>query len=117
MSPILRGGVADARNISPELMADLYRTGNRPWHYRAFISLIRNAASWEHAQDVYAGVNVPALLIWGDQDWSRGAERARTRALIPKAVTKTIADAGHFLPLDQPRQLLELIVNFASAAA
>jgi len=32
-------------------------------------------------------------------------------------VTKTIADAGHFLPLDQPRQLLELIVGFAGAAA
>jgi pimeloyl-ACP methyl ester carboxylesterase len=71
----------------------------------------------KHAQHVYASVNVPALSVWGDQDRLRSAERTRTHALIPKAVTKTIAGGGHFPPLDQPRQLLELIVNFAGAAA
>jgi pimeloyl-ACP methyl ester carboxylesterase len=83
MSPILRGGVADPSSISPALMAEMYRVGNRPWHYRAFISLIRNAESFELAQKDYGRIAVPALLIWGDQDWSRPPERERTRSLIP----------------------------------
>jgi hypothetical protein len=29
---------------------------------------------------------------------------------------KTVAGAGHFLPLDRPRELAELIVGFAAAA-
>jgi pimeloyl-ACP methyl ester carboxylesterase len=47
MRPILQGGVADAGSIPPALMTEMYETGNRPRHYRAFISLLRNGRSWE----------------------------------------------------------------------
>jgi len=57
---------------------------------------------------------VPALLIWGDQDWSRPSERERTRSLIPKVEMKTVADGGHFLPLDRPKELLELLIGLAA---
>ena len=113
MRPILQGGVADADSIPPALMTELYETGDRPWHYRAFISLMRNAESWEAAQKEYGRIGVPVLLIYGDRDWSRPAERERTRALIPGATMKTIAGGGHFLPLDRPRELTELIIGFA----
>jgi pimeloyl-ACP methyl ester carboxylesterase len=113
MSPILRGSVADPSSISPALMAEMYRVGNRPWHYRAFISLIRNAESFELAQKDYGRIAVPALLIWGDQDWSRPPERERTRSLIPNVEMKTLA-GGHFLPLDRPKELLELLIGFAA---
>jgi len=115
MSPILRGGVADASSISPAVMAEMYRVGNRPRHYRAFISLLRNAESWELAQNDYGRINVRALLIWGDKDWSRPSERERTRSLIPNVVMETIEGGGHFLPLDQPREALDLLVRFAGA--
>src|SRR6476659_11196383 len=42
---VLRGGVADASSIPPALMQEMYLVGNRPGHYRAFLSLLRNAAS------------------------------------------------------------------------
>jgi pimeloyl-ACP methyl ester carboxylesterase len=113
MSPILRGGVADADSISPALMAEMYRVGNRRRHYSAFISLLRNAESWELAQKNYGRINVPVLLIWGDKDWSRPSERERTRSLIPSVVMKTVEGGGHFLPLDRPREVSELLTGFA----
>ena len=108
-------GVVDPNSISPALMAEMYRVGDRPWHYRAFISLMRNAESWEAAQNEYGRIGVPVLLIYGDRDWSRPAERERTRALIPGATMKTIAGGGHFLPLDRPQELSEMIIGFAGA--
>jgi hypothetical protein len=42
----------------------MYEVGNRPGHYRAFISLLRNAASWQTATKVYGNINVPVLLVW-----------------------------------------------------
>jgi pimeloyl-ACP methyl ester carboxylesterase len=113
MRPILRSGVAQPGSISPALMSEMYQVGNRPRHYRAFISLIRNAASFEQAQKDYGRVAVPVLLVWGDRDWSRPSERERTRSLIPNVVTKTVAGGGHFLPLDRPHELLELLIGFA----
>jgi hypothetical protein len=35
----------------------------------------------------------------------------------PRLAPSTQAGAGHFLPLDRPRELLEQIVRFAGAAA
>jgi pimeloyl-ACP methyl ester carboxylesterase len=115
MRPILQGGVADAASIPPALMTELYETGNRPGHYRAFISLLRNARSWELAREGYGRIDVPTLLIYGDRDWSRPPEREQTRALIPDVTLTTIAGGGHFLPLDRPDELSALIVGFAGA--
>jgi pimeloyl-ACP methyl ester carboxylesterase len=115
MRPILQGGVADAGSIPPALMTEMYEVGDRPQHYRAFINLLRNAESWERARHDYGRINVPVLLIYGDRDWSRPSEREQTRALIPNVTMKTVAGGGHFLPLDRPRELSELIVGFAGA--
>jgi pimeloyl-ACP methyl ester carboxylesterase len=113
MRPILQGGVADAGSIPPALMTELYEAGDRPWAYRAFISLLRNAGSWELARQDYRRIRAPVLLVYGDRDWSRPAERVQTRALIPDVTMKTIAGGGHFLPLDRPRELAEQIIGFA----
>jgi pimeloyl-ACP methyl ester carboxylesterase len=114
---ILRGGVARPSSISPALMREMHRVGNRPWHYRAFIALLRNGKSWELAREQYGRIDVPVLLVYGDRDWSQTAERARTRARIPNVVMKTIEGGGHFLPLDRPQELLDLLGGFVDAAA
>jgi len=115
MQAVLRGGVANAKNISPDLMVEMYRVGNRSRHYRSFISLLRNGASWETARQNYGRIAVPVLLIWGDQDWARRSERQRTVSLIPNVLTETIRNAGHFLPLDRPQDLAQLLIRFAGA--
>lgn len=95
----------------------MYEVGNPRGHYRAFISLLRDAASWEAATEVYGNINVPVRLIWGDKDWSRSSEREHDRSLIPGAEMQTIENGGHFLPLDRPQELNELIIRFAGSRA
>lgn len=116
MKSILRGGVADAASIPAELLREMYLVGNRRGHYRAFLSLLRNAASWEAAAAAYPDIRMPAMLIWGDNDWARASEREHDCSLIPGVETVTTKDAGHFLPLDRPQQLRELIIRFCARA-
>ena len=115
VSAVFRGGVADANAIPPALMKEMYEVGSRPGHYRAFISLLRNAASWEAAAKDYGRIAIPVLLVWGDRDWAMAEEREHDRSLIPGVEMTTLERGGHFLPLDRPKELLELIVRFAGA--
>jgi pimeloyl-ACP methyl ester carboxylesterase len=113
MKAVLNGGVADPKSIPPALMKEMYLVGNRPGHYRGFLSLLRAAESWEAATKDYGRIDIPVLLIWGDRDWARLPEREHDRALINTIETTTLAPGGHFLPLDRPRELTEAIVAFA----
>ncbi|HKW62901.1 MAG TPA: alpha/beta hydrolase [Candidatus Acidoferrum sp.] len=109
MKAVLRGGVANPESIPRDLLKEMYEVGNRPGHYRAFISLLRNAPSWEAATKVYQNISVPVRLVWGDKDWAHPTEREHHSKLIPKAETVTIKNAGHFLPLDTPNAVVEEI--------
>ncbi len=109
MKAVLRGGVANPEAIPPVLLKEMYEVGNRPRHYLAFISLLRNAASWEAATATYGNISVPVRLVWGTHDWARLGEREHDRSLIPGAEIMTVEDAGHFLPLDRPDAVIEQI--------
>jgi pimeloyl-ACP methyl ester carboxylesterase len=115
MKAVLNGGVADSNSIPPALMKEMYLVGNRPGHYRAFLSLLRNAASWQTATKDYGRMETPVLLIWGDRDWAKPSEREHHRKLIPRVEMTTLKKGGHFLPLDRPQELGDLIVRFAAA--
>ncbi|MGH6824812.1 alpha/beta fold hydrolase [Methyloceanibacter sp.] len=111
---VLRGGVADPNSIPFALAKEIGLVGNRSGHYRAFLSLLRNTESWETATKNYGRIEVPVLLVWGDQDWARPPEREHDRTLIPNAQMTTLARGGHFLALDRPQELIQLIVRFAA---
>ena len=112
MKAVLRGGVADPKSIPGELMKDMYVVGNRRGHYHAFISLLRNAESWEAATKDYHRINVPVLLMWGDRDWARPSEREHDHNLIPGARTVSVKRGGHFLPLDRPDAVTRHLLEF-----
>ena len=115
MQAVLRGGVAQAKSIPPPLMQEMYLVGNRPGHYRAFLSLLRNAESWETATKEYGRITVPVLLVWGDRDWARPSEREHDRTLIPGAQMVVVEGGGHFLALDRPQELSDLIIEFTGS--
>ena len=110
---ILRGGVCDPASLPQSFLREGYQVGCRPGHYRAFLSLLRNAYRWDDAQSEYGTVSVPVLLVYGDQDWSRQPERDSTFRKIPGARREVVNNGGHFLPLDRPQELLQLIEQFA----
>ncbi|WP_442498977.1 alpha/beta fold hydrolase [Methylobacter sp. sgz302048] len=112
MKNILEGGVSDPHSIPPQLLKEMYLTGNRKGHYRAFINLLRNAGSWQTATNDYARIRVPALLLWGSQDWARPDEREQDRRLVPETEMATIERGGHFLPLDRPDEVVRHLREF-----
>lgn len=116
MRSVLNGGVADADSIPPPLMKEMYLVGDRRGHYRAFLSLLRNSASWQAATKDYGRIDIPVLLIWGEQDWARPSERDYDRKLIPGVEMITLDRAGHFLALDRPQELIQSVIRFAAHA-
>lgn len=58
-------------------------------------------------------VDIPALVIWGEQDGvtcpEYGAAYAKT---IPGAEFATVPDAAHHPHVEQPQQTLDLIARF-----
>jgi pimeloyl-ACP methyl ester carboxylesterase len=109
---VLEGGVSNPHSIPPQLLKEMYLAGNRKGHYRAFINLLRNADSWQSATKDYFRINIPVLFLWGDQDWANSREREHDRQLVPDAEMITIEKAGHFLPLDQPDELIKHLREF-----
>jgi pimeloyl-ACP methyl ester carboxylesterase len=112
MKNVLEGGVSNPRSIPRPLLKEMYLAGNRKGHYRAFISLLRNAGSWQMATKDYARIRIPVLFLWGSQDWARPDEREQDRLLVPGAEMVTIEHGGHFLPLDKPDEVIKHLREF-----
>jgi len=106
---VITGGVYDDRVLAPELLEELYRSGERPGHARALRSLSRQWRSFVAARELYAQIEVPVTLAYGDHDWSRRSERDADRRAIPGARYSSIERCGHFASLEQPAAIASLI--------
>ena len=114
---IFEGGVYRRSSMLPALAREMYAVGNRGGHYRAFMSLVRHWAGWERARAEYQSIDTPVLLVYGDHDWSRVAEREADRQAIPGAQFRTVKEAGHFLALDAPDELIRAVLGFTKGGA
>jgi pimeloyl-ACP methyl ester carboxylesterase len=103
---IFQGGVMRKQSIPPALLKEMYRVGARRGHYRAFMSLVHNWPGWEQARGEYGRVERPVLLLYGDGDWSRAEEREANARAIPGAQIRVIKNAGHFLALEAPSEVV-----------
>jgi pimeloyl-ACP methyl ester carboxylesterase len=112
---IFRGGVGEPAAFSSALLSDLYIGGNRRGHYRAFLSVLRNAWKWDAARADYGKVRVPVLVVYGERDWSTARERDATVRAIPGARMEQVAGGGHFLSVDKPAEVARLVGEFAGA--
>jgi pimeloyl-ACP methyl ester carboxylesterase len=110
---ILEGGVASPRALPPAFRDEVFTVGQRPGHYRAFLNLIRHMPLWRTTHEAYGRIQVPVLLVYGDRDWSREAERQQTLREIPGARLVMVEHGGHFLPLDRPDAVVQHIRSFA----
>jgi pimeloyl-ACP methyl ester carboxylesterase len=63
----------------------------------------------------YGEIRTPTLVLWGEQDgWLSPESGRRLADAIPGARQVSIANAGHFLPEDQPRSVAEAFACFFS---
>jgi pimeloyl-ACP methyl ester carboxylesterase len=113
LTRVFQGGLRRKSAMPSALAREMYRVGNRRGHYRAFMSLLRNRRSWEAARVEYRQIDRPTLLLYGEHDWSREAERAVEARAIPGAELRVVPDAGHFLSLDAPEELVAAVFSWA----
>jgi pimeloyl-ACP methyl ester carboxylesterase len=63
----------------------------------------------------YGEIRTPTLVLWGEQDgWLAPDFGRRLAEAIPDARLLVVADAGHFLPEDQPRSVAEPLASLYS---
>jgi pimeloyl-ACP methyl ester carboxylesterase len=109
---ILQGGVYRRDAFTSALLRELYFTGTEPGRRRAFTQLVRHWSSWEQARSEYGNIVLPVLLLYGDHDWSRDAEREADHRAIHGSRIRIVKDAGHFLALDAPSEFVQAVVDF-----
>jgi pimeloyl-ACP methyl ester carboxylesterase len=109
LARIFAGGVVRPQSLPPALLREMYLVGNRRGHARAFASLVHHWPEWERARSEYGRIDRPALLLYGDHDWSRPDERAAEAAAVPGARERVVPGAGHFLSLDAPEALVQAV--------
>src|SRR5215831_2013915 len=106
---VMAGGLHDPQKLPPELVDDLARCGRLPGHARAFRSLCQHWRSWIAARARYGQISVPVTLVYGDDDWSRTAERDANARDIPGVHVVRLEATGHFASLERPGEIAGLI--------
>jgi len=67
----------------------------------------------EHLAPVLRRLDRPALVIWGERDRFMAAEQAeRQRESFPRAEVHVIEGSGHYVHLDAPNRVADLVVPF-----
>jgi pimeloyl-ACP methyl ester carboxylesterase len=70
--------------------------------YQALPSLIA-------ARSRYPEIKAPVHLVYGEKDWSRPSDREANRRLLPAADFTQVPKAGHFIALERPDVLADLL--------
>lgn len=109
---VMEGTVSNPDAISNEFAEELYLSGIRKGYYQAFLNLIHHADMWDEVKSSYKNIEIPVLLAYGEKDWAHTEERNQTQSLIPNVQTESVPEGGHWLMLDYPDNVIDLIRKF-----
>lgn len=80
-----------------------------PWAEAEMYRTASAHGAWERLEEV----GVPVLVVGAERSERYGAAFVeRMAGLLPKARSEVVADAGHFLPMERPNRLAELVAGF-----
>jgi pimeloyl-ACP methyl ester carboxylesterase len=72
------------------------------------------AVSGDPARGLLGSISAPTLIVAGDRDrFVPASLRQEMLERLPDARLEVFKDATHFLPLEHPQALAELIMSFA----
>jgi pimeloyl-ACP methyl ester carboxylesterase len=109
LSLVMNGGVTNIKKIPTWLMKLFDSTGHRPGYGYLGRNVLKNWRSWAKAPTLYNKIKSPVTLVYGEKDWSRNDERMRTLNNVPNAKLETITNSGHFLSIDNPDALKNIM--------
>jgi len=106
---ILQGGVGDKTAFREDYLDELLRSGRRPGFPTVARALYRNMPSLIAARSRYPEVKAPVHLVYGENDWSRPSDREANRKLLPAADFTQVPRADHFIALERPEVVADLL--------
>ncbi|MFJ9019888.1 alpha/beta fold hydrolase [Streptomyces sp. NPDC102259] len=106
---ILRGGLVDKSALRADYVDELLRVGRRPGYPTVARAVYQSLPSLIAARSRYPEVKAPVHLVYGEKDWSRPSDREANRKLLPAADFTQVPKAGHFIALERPDVLADLL--------
>ena len=110
---ILQGGVVDKSALREDYLDELLLVGGRPGYSAVARGVYQNMPSLIAARSRYPEVKAPVHFVYGEKDWSRVSDREANKKLLPTADFTQVAGAGHFIALERPDVLADLLTPLA----
>ncbi|MFD5160383.1 alpha/beta fold hydrolase [Streptomyces hawaiiensis] len=106
---ILQGGLGDRSALREDYVDELLQVGSRPGYPTVARAVYQNLPSLIAARSRYPEVKAPIHLVYGEKDWSRPSDRQADKQLLPTADFTQVPIAGHFIALERPDVLADLL--------
>ncbi len=106
---ILQGGLGDRRALREDYVDELLQVGRRPGYPTVARGVYKALPSLIAARSRYPEVKAPVHLVYGEKDWSRPSDREADRKLLPAADFTQVPGAGHFIALERPDVLADVL--------
>ena len=110
---ILQGGLGDKTALRDDYLDELLQVGDRPGYPAVARAVYRNLPGLIAARSRYHEVKAPINLVYGEKDWSRRSDRQANKELLPDAGFTQVPDASHFIALERPDVLADLLLAVA----
>ncbi|MET7322809.1 alpha/beta hydrolase [Streptomyces sp. NPDC005549] len=109
LTKILRGGLGDRSALREDYVDELLEAGRRPGYPAVARGVYQALPSLIAARSRYPEVKAPIHLVYGEKDWSRPSDREANKQLLPTADFTQVPKAGHFIALERPDVLADLL--------
>ncbi len=106
---ILQGGLGDKSALREDYVDELLQVGRRPGYPTVARGVYQALPSLIAARSRYPEVKAPVHLVYGEKDWSRPSDREANKRLLPAAEFTQLPKAGHFIALERPDVLADLL--------
>lgn len=106
---ILQGGLGDKSVLREDYVDELLQVGGRPGYPTVARAVYQALPSLIAARSRYPEVKAPIHLVYGEKDWSRPSDRRANKELLPAADVTQVRGAGHFIALERPDVLADLL--------
>jgi pimeloyl-ACP methyl ester carboxylesterase len=113
LSRILQGGLGDKTALRADYVDELLQVGSRPGYPTVARGVYQNLPSLIAARSRYPEVKAPVHLVYGEKDWSRRSDREANKQLLPAADFTQVPGAGHFIALERPEVVADLLASAA----
>ncbi|MDQ0585737.1 pimeloyl-ACP methyl ester carboxylesterase [Streptomyces rishiriensis] len=110
---ILQGGLGDKNALRADYVDELLQVGGRPGYPTVARAVYQSLPSLIAARSRYPDVKAPIHLVYGEKDWSRPSDRDANRNLLPAADFTQVPGAGHFIALEKPEVVADLLNELA----